>query len=311
MRALLVLIAMLIAAPAWAQDSSVFALCETAINNAQQSEVLPPGLLPAIAQVESGRFDPMTGRTRPWPWTIDANGAGQMFDTKTQAIAAVHALQGQGISSIDIGCLQVNLLHHPLAFASLDDAFDPATNAAYAARFLRTLFAETGNWPVAAAAYHSRTPALGADYATLVMAIWQGKGAVTAETLSAAAHWPHRFAMAPPPLHPFAPPPLAGVPADPSITGTALAELLSPSCVVPHPAAGWLLPSHTPGCGRSAFASTTGLQRALAAMPVKAAMPPPSAMPAWATRSWATPFWAMSAWAMPPRAMPPGATSVR
>lgn len=278
MRALVLLIAMLTAAPAWAQDSSPFALCETAINNAQQAAALPPGLLPAIAQVESGRFDPATGRTRPWPWTIDANGAGQMFETKMQAIAAVRALQDQGIGSIDIGCLQVNLLHHPSAFASLEDAFDPAMNAAYAARFLRTLFAEAGNWQVAAAAYHSRTPALGADYATLVVAVWQGGGAVTAETLRAAAPWHHHFAAALPPLRPFAPPPLAGVPVDPTITGTALAERLSPLCVVPRQPAGWLLPSHTSGCGRSAFASTTSLQRVLAAMPANAPMQPPWAM---------------------------------
>lgn len=278
MRALLLLIVVLIAAPAWAQDSSPFALCESAINNAQQTNALPPGLLPAIAQVESGRFDPMTGRTRPWPWTIDANGAGQMFDTKAQAIAAVRALQSQGISSIDIGCLQVNLLHHPSAFTSLDDAFDPAMNAAYAARFLRTLFAETGNWPVAAAAYHSRTPALGADYATLVMAVWQGSGAVTPDTLQTAARWHHRFVTAPPPPHPFAPPPLAGVPAAATITGTALAERLSPGCVAPHQPAGWLLPSHIAGCGPSVFASTAGLQRALAAIPAKAQTQPPWAI---------------------------------
>jgi hypothetical protein len=277
-RILLLLIAAMLAAPARAQGLPAFASCETAIGSAQQAEALPAGLLPAIAQVESGRFDPATGRIRPWPWTIDANGNGQMFDTKAQAIATVRALQARGVSSIDVGCMQVSLLHHPFAFATLDDAFDPAANAAYAARFLRTLFAESGNWSIAAADYHSRTPALGADYATLVMAIWRGGSAVTAETLRAAARWNRRFAVVLPPLRPFAPPPLAGVPVDSAtrpITGAALALLLSPSCVTPPASSGWLPQSHTAFCGPSAFASTASLERVLATVPTVATRQPP------------------------------------
>ena len=49
-------------------------------------------------------------------------------------------------------------------FASLADAFDPEENADYAARFLRQLYAETGNWTAAAGLYHSRTPLLAASY---------------------------------------------------------------------------------------------------------------------------------------------------
>lgn len=275
MRALLLLIAILIASPARAQAPPAFAGCETAIAAAQRADALPGGLLPAIAQVESGRFDPVSGRTRPWPWTIDANGDGRMFDTKAQAIAAVRDLQARGVRSIDVGCLQINLMHHPYAFASLEDAFDPATNAAYAARFLRTLFAESGSWPVATAAYHSRTPALGADYATLVMAVWHGGGTITTDALRAAARWYHGFAAPLPPLHPFAPPPLPGVSvarADAPTDLAALPLLLSPVCRTVSGAPGWLLPSHTLACGKSVFASTTALQEALAKMPVNQAL---------------------------------------
>src|SRR6185295_6963229 len=48
----------------------------------------------------------------------------------------------------------------------------PQVNAAYAARFLRELYARTQDWPKAAAAYHSMTPELGADYQRNVMAAW-------------------------------------------------------------------------------------------------------------------------------------------
>ena len=60
--------------------------------------------------------------------------------------------------------MQVNLLHHPAAFASLDEAFDPAANARYAARFLSALFRQTGDWSLATANYHSANADRGEDY---------------------------------------------------------------------------------------------------------------------------------------------------
>ena len=71
-----------------------------------------------------------------------------------------------------MGCLQVNLLHHPDAFASLQEAFDPVANATYGARFLSRLYNETGALPKAIAAHHSRTPSLGSAYAQRVLALW-------------------------------------------------------------------------------------------------------------------------------------------
>ena len=81
-------------------------------------------------------------------------------------------MQARGIQSIDVGCMQVNLMHHPDAFPSLDMAFDPQANAAYAARFLKELYAQTGDWTKATALYHSATPELGAEYQRKVLAVW-------------------------------------------------------------------------------------------------------------------------------------------
>ena len=64
-------------------------LCETAITTAEYVGRLPVRLLTAIALTESGRIDPGSGRPRPWPWTINAEGEGQFFATKPQAVAAV------------------------------------------------------------------------------------------------------------------------------------------------------------------------------------------------------------------------------
>ena len=146
------------------------ALCRAAILQAERTSHVPDRLLDAIAMVESGRRDPVSGAVYPWPWTINVEGVGHFFETKAEAIAAVQGFQVAGARSIDVGCMQVSLLYHRDAFASLDQAFDPTINAAYGARFLVQLFEQTNAWPLAAAAYHSFTPDLGAEYARRVLA---------------------------------------------------------------------------------------------------------------------------------------------
>ncbi|MGI4807493.1 MAG: transglycosylase SLT domain-containing protein [Janthinobacterium lividum] len=148
--------------------------CDGAIAVAENVGGTAPGLLHAIGVVESGRRDPRTGTRRPWPWTVSAEGIGTYYANKADAITAVQALQARGISSIDVGCMQVNLFYHPTAFRSLDEAFDPVPNARYAARFLTSLYARTRDWPAAAAAYHSFTPGPAAQYAKLISAVWAG-----------------------------------------------------------------------------------------------------------------------------------------
>jgi hypothetical protein len=122
--------------------------------------------------VESGRRDPKTGITHPWPWAINAEGRGGFFPDKAAAIAAVRALQAEGVRSIDIGCLQINLRHHPQAFANLEEAFDPLANARYGARFLAELQATRGDWIQAAGSYHSQTPGFAEPYRARVAAAW-------------------------------------------------------------------------------------------------------------------------------------------
>ena len=138
--------------------------CEQAIAMAGAGHAFPPGMLAAIGQVESGRRDPLTERVRPWPWTVDVEGEGHFYDSKAAAIAAVRQFQSEGHHSIDVGCMQVNLLQHPNAFPSLEAAFDPMMNARYAAAFLDSLHAAGGNWMQAAGLYHSATPSLAMAY---------------------------------------------------------------------------------------------------------------------------------------------------
>jgi hypothetical protein len=159
-----------------ASGSAESADCTAAIATAERDGGIPAGLLAAIGQVESGRMDPVSGTVRPWPWTINAAGIDHFFASKAGAVAAVTALRARGVASIDVGCLQVNLMHHPAAFANLEEAFDPLANALYAARFLNQLFSGAGDWSAAAAAYHSKTLEIGAAYKEKVLAAWTPTG---------------------------------------------------------------------------------------------------------------------------------------
>lgn len=162
---------LLLAAPRLACAGDTTACAEAGLA-AEQRQSLPPGLLLAIGRVESGRIDPASGRAQPWPWTIDVGGAGQHFASLGPALTTVQGLQARGVTSIDVGCFQINLAAHPQAFARLDQAFDPGANADYAGRFLLSLKQRLGDWGSAIAAYHSATPELGSAYRNLVMAAW-------------------------------------------------------------------------------------------------------------------------------------------
>ena len=145
-------------------------LCKLAIGGSALIPGRPINLLDAIGRVESGRLDPNDGTVKAWPWSVNAEGRGYVFNTKAEAIAGVLALRARNVMSVDVGCMQVNLMYHPSAFASLEEAFDPTVNVGYAARFLSQLYAETRDWKVAAAFYHSRTPDLALTYQRKVLA---------------------------------------------------------------------------------------------------------------------------------------------
>ena len=123
--------------------------------------------------MKSGKWDDESGKSVAWPWTVTAEGKGRFFPTKAAAIAAVRRLQARGVSSIDVGCMQVNLFYHPDAFKSLDAAFDPNHNAAYGAKFLADLKHDQGSWQRAVQHYHSSTAERRIPYQRKVYAAWR------------------------------------------------------------------------------------------------------------------------------------------
>ena len=209
-------------------------ICRPALAAAETRHGIPAGLLQAIGMVESGRRDEATGRREPWPWTINAEGEPHYFDTKQQAVNWVRQAQARGVRSIDVGCAQVNLVHHPNAFAGLEQAFDPAANADYAARFLRSLREEVpgGNWLTAAGYYHSRTPALAAGYRQRVQAALAVAGGPSLAVATAPV------SMAAPAIAAARPEPGALLPAPAGTAGRGLdAYRASPIQIVARPAA--------------------------------------------------------------------------
>lgn len=168
-----------VAAPAdlqgWAAQQS--ALCTDAIAAAERKWEIPTGLLQTMAKVESGRPLPPLGRLGPWPWTLDVDGQGAFYDTKAAALEGVRAAVARGGRYVDVGCVQVNLQHHPSAFRSLEEALDPVANADYAGRFLRGLRDGPGggNWFQATGFYHSQTPERAAVYRERVSAVAEGR----------------------------------------------------------------------------------------------------------------------------------------
>jgi hypothetical protein len=147
-------------------------ICLRATQMQERLDGLPQHLLTAISKAESGRWDEANRANVAWPWTVTSGGEGKFFATRGEALAEVRRLKARGVSNIDVGCMQINLHHHGHHFASLEQAMDPEANAAYAARFLRSLHAAAGDWTQAAANYHSTTPERNESYKAKVVRLW-------------------------------------------------------------------------------------------------------------------------------------------
>ena len=195
-RAGLVLVLLLVAAvfgpalaafdPSQALDSGAKS-CAGPIAAAEKLSRMPDQLLTSVALAESGRWDSVRKAKVAWPWTVTSGNDGRYFATKAEAIAWVKTLRARGVTNIDVGCMQINLHHHADAFVSLEEAFDPVTNVAYATAFLMELFQEKHSWPVAVGLYHSATPALHFAYRQKVQTIWNDERRRVAEERRQAA----------------------------------------------------------------------------------------------------------------------------
>lgn len=177
---------LLVAVPHSGRAAAMSEQCLTAARTAASETGVPFEVLVAIAQTETGRR--IDGSVQPWPWAVNLEGQGHWFATRAEAFDFAAQAQAQGGRSFDVGCFQINERWHGENFASLTEMFEPLANARYAARFLRSLYRETGDWSAAAGAYHSRTPGLADGYRQIFdrhLAAIGGAGAGSPELLAA------------------------------------------------------------------------------------------------------------------------------
>ncbi|PCH72569.1 MAG: hypothetical protein COC12_05990 [Rhodobacteraceae bacterium] len=190
-----------VAAPSTIDDPA----CLTAIIKAQARYGIPDNLLLAVGIQEAGR---RKKNLTVWPWAVNADGKGMFFRSQSEAVARVRALQASGTQSIDVGCMQVNLKWHGDGFASVERAFDPATNVDYAARFLLSLYRREGDWWKAAGFYHSSTPARQEIYLAALVRNQQVANAEIDQIMARVSLDTRRIARAQPPTPRLPKPPV-------------------------------------------------------------------------------------------------------
>lgn len=152
-------------AGAMAPDATM-ALCRNAAIAAADRHGVPREVMLAITQVETRTK--RGGQSGPWPWTVNVAGRGDWFDSRAAALLHAQQALAGGEKSFDVGCFQLNYRWHGEHFASVDAMFDPGVSGDYAARFLKDLHAESGDWIAASGHYHSRTPVHATRYRNLV-----------------------------------------------------------------------------------------------------------------------------------------------
>jgi soluble lytic murein transglycosylase-like protein len=134
---------------------------------------IPNKLLEAVAINETGRYHKNLNIHVPWPWSVNFLGKSYYFDSKYEAVFFVRQILNKGIRNVDVGCMQVNLHHHGSAFRSVNDAFDPQKNIAYAAHLIKKYYISDSDWIKAVGKYHSHTPEKSTPYANNVESIWK------------------------------------------------------------------------------------------------------------------------------------------
>ena len=152
--------------PALADARADMDLCRHAAVRAADAHGVPREVMVAITLVETRTK--RGGESGPWPWTVNVAGKGRWFDSRAAALVHAQTALAGGQTSFDVGCFQLNYRWHGNHFASIDQMFEPGPSGDYAARFLKSLHDETGDWMKASGYYHSRTAVHANRYRALV-----------------------------------------------------------------------------------------------------------------------------------------------
>ena len=146
--------------------------CEYLAKEAEVRYGLPENILLSISRVETG-YQKVDGIRRAWPWTLNAGGDSAYFQTKDAALKSLEKRVKQGVTNIDIGCMQLNFRWHKQFFKNLSDMMSPEKNVDYGARFLNRLHKRHGSWEKAVKYYHSSKSKFNVKYYKKVRAVWK------------------------------------------------------------------------------------------------------------------------------------------
>ena len=146
--------------------------CEYLAKEAEVKYGLPENILLSISRVETG-YQKVNGVRRAWPWTLNAGGDSAYFQTKDAALKSLKRRVKQGVTNIDIGCMQLNFRWHKKFFKNLSDMMSPEKNVDYGARFLNRLHKRHGSWEKAVKYYHSSKSKFNVKYYKKVRAVWE------------------------------------------------------------------------------------------------------------------------------------------
>ena len=119
--------------------------CVDPVLKAEQDHDIPPGLLLAMALVESGT------NGEPNALALNVNGRQVTAHNETEAVSRLRAstTKGNQRTNATVGCMQLSVGHHLRRFSTLESMIDPARNATYGAGYLRQHHDELGSWSAA------------------------------------------------------------------------------------------------------------------------------------------------------------------
>jgi hypothetical protein len=104
----------------------------------------------AIAMTESG------DKGRPSPFAMNIAGRSYFASSGQEMANIISANWQRGVTSIDVGCMQINLKYHGAKFSRLTDLLNSPTNIEYGAGYLVSLAVESGSWKDAVMSYHNK-----------------------------------------------------------------------------------------------------------------------------------------------------------
>jgi len=116
---------------------------------------VPCDLLYALALTESGQSSMSNNQWRPWPWTLNIDGRGQYFQSRTQAWQHLQQALTEKHRATDVGILQINWGYHQRALGSAWEALEPYHNLQVGAAILKRCFDSRSDWWQSAGCYHA------------------------------------------------------------------------------------------------------------------------------------------------------------